>query len=162
MLDKHTASVNTPLRLVLDTNIVLDWLVFEDPAVASLRDAIHAGSVVVITSQAAIDELRRVLAYPQLEVDSVTQSKLLSEYRLRSVVESSSDDSLPAGFPRCADHDDDHFLALGLHAKADAVVSRDKAVLQLKSRAAKFGLLVADVQELMSSALIFAKSAAAK
>jgi predicted nucleic acid-binding protein len=55
---------------------------------------------------------------------------------------------LPAGFPRCRDRDDDHFLALAYHVKADALVTRDKQILALARRAAKFGVQVLDIRRL--------------
>ena len=56
---------------------------------------------------------------------------------------------LPGGFPRCRDRDDEHFLALAYHARADALVSRDNAVYGLKVRAAKFGVNILNVPQLM-------------
>ena len=54
---------------------------------------------------------------------------------------------MPSQFPRCRDRDDEHFIALAYHQKADALVSRDNAVFGLKSRAAKFGLTILNVQQ---------------
>ena len=52
-----------PLRLVLDTNVWLDWLVFFDPAVVRLRAAVQRGDAVVLMNAACRDELARVLGY---------------------------------------------------------------------------------------------------
>ena len=57
---------------------------------------------------------------------------------------------LPGGFPRCRDRDDEPFLALAFHTKADALASRDNAVFGLKSRAAKFGVTILNVQQVMA------------
>ena len=56
---------------------------------------------------------------------------------------------LPGSFPRCRDRDDEHFLALTYHAKADALVSRDNAVYGLKARAAKFGVTIMNVPQMI-------------
>jgi predicted nucleic acid-binding protein len=56
--------------------------------------------------------------------------------------------ALPEHFPRCRDPDDNHFLALAWHAKADALVSRDHAVLKLARRSKKFGFQVLTVQQM--------------
>ena len=50
-------------RLVLDTNVWLDWLVFDEPALAPLRAAHAAGRVEVVMDDACEAELARVLAY---------------------------------------------------------------------------------------------------
>jgi len=146
-----TKRVSAPINLVLDTNIVLDWLVFDDPATRLLRDALHDGRVVVLTSPTAADELQRVLAYPHLKLDTARQTEILLAYRASTTLAGVSSESLlPPGFPRCRDHDDDHFVALCLHTKATALVSRDKQVLKLKSRAAKFNVRIVDVEEMNS------------
>ncbi|MDP3138558.1 MAG: PIN domain-containing protein, partial [Burkholderiaceae bacterium] len=40
------------LRLVLDTNIWLDWLVFNDPGIAPIRAAVEAGGAEIYISEA--------------------------------------------------------------------------------------------------------------
>ena len=67
---------------------------------------------------------------------------------------------LPGGFPRCRDRDDEPFLALAFHTKADVLASRDNAVFGLKSRAAKFGVTILNVPQLI--ALLSDKLADAK
>jgi putative PIN family toxin of toxin-antitoxin system len=143
-------------RLVLDTNIVLDWLVFDNAFMNALRDGVRDGHVVVITYQAAIDELQRVLGYTVLELPAAKQVAVLAEYRARSELASmpsgfSTDELLlPPGFPRCRDRDDQHFLALAFHTNADALVSRDKAVLKLAKRAKKFNVTILDVPQMIA------------
>ena len=52
--------------LVLDTNIVLDLLVFQDPAIGPLHLAINRGDLDWITTVGMRDELKRVLTYPAI------------------------------------------------------------------------------------------------
>jgi putative PIN family toxin of toxin-antitoxin system len=141
---------------VLDTNIVLDWLVFDNAFMNRLRACVSDGRVIVITHQPAIDELQRVLDYPALKLTAEKQTAVLSEYRARSEVGSmptmfrADELLLPPGFPRCRDSDDQHFLALAYHTKADALVSRDKAVLKLTKRAKQFGVTILDVAPMIA------------
>lgn len=136
------------LTLVLDTNVVLDWLVFRDAGLACLLDALEQRRVAIVTHAAAIDELRRVLAYPQCKLAASDQAALLRQYRMACLEaplpEGFSLDNLllPAGFPSCRDTDDQHFLALAYHAKADGLLTKDKQLLRLKKRAAKFGVTI--------------------
>jgi uncharacterized protein len=142
------------LKLVLDTNVVLDWLVFEDGDVDTLRRGIEERRIAVITYELALAELRRVLGYPQLKLDHAKQTTVFETYRATASIAavpqgySPTQLMLPAGFPRCRDPDDDHFLALTHHAAADALVSKDKAVLKLRKRARKFGVTILDVRQL--------------
>jgi predicted nucleic acid-binding protein len=169
------------VKLVLDTNVVIDWLVFDDAFLASFRERVRAGSVQVITHAPAVDELRRVLGYPVLKLSVDRQAAVLERYTaLVSVFEpeearadvpagaeaSSAVDApsrghthtaasgalteLPLGFPRCRDSDDDPFLQLAWRAGADALVSRDKAVLKLARKARKFGFEIYDVPRMVA------------
>ena len=151
-----TRAVTTPITLVLDTNVVIDWLVFDDPFMNPLRFGVRDGQVTVVTHLPAIDELKRVLAYPQLKLSEERQHTVFSRYQLQTNVAEMppaftlKNLLLPGGFPRCRDRDDEHFLALAFHARANALVSRDNAVLGLKTRAAKFGMTILNVPELIA------------
>jgi len=144
-------------RLVLDTNIVLDWLVFRDPAIAALAAAIEGRRVQVVTHPPAVEELQRVLAYPQCRLSPLEQREVLERYRSAVVMaelpEAFRTDNLmlPAGFPRCRDRDDEHFLALAYHTHAAGLVTKDKAVLKLRKKARRFGVVVLALRELATA-----------
>ncbi|MCY7388100.1 MAG: putative toxin-antitoxin system toxin component, PIN family [Burkholderiales bacterium] len=146
----------TPIRLVLDTNVVIDWLVFDDAFMNPLRSGVRDARVQVLTHPPAVVELERVLAYPQLKLDSNRQHAIIARYKAETVIApmpsgfSTRQLMLPGGFPRCRDRDDEPFLALAFHAKADVLASRDNAVFGLKSRAAKFGVTILNVQQLIA------------
>lgn len=152
---RSIALVAPRLKLVLDTNIVLDWLVFRDASLAGLQPALAASAVELVTHAPAIDELRRVLTYSRLELEASRQQQILEHYlsqaRLGALPEGCDLDhlGLPAAFPRCRDCDDQHFLALAYHERADALVSKDRAVLKLRRRARKFGVTILDARELV-------------
>ena len=145
-----------PLTLVLDTNVVLDWLVFRDDAISGLQLAVEQRRVTIVTHAAAIDELRRVLAYPQCKLDVLEREALLNRYRMASFEAtlptgfSLENLLLPAGFPRCRDEDDQHFLALAYHAKADGLLTKDRQLLRLRKRVARFGVTVASPKEFVA------------
>lgn len=124
-------AVNAVPRVVLDTNIVLDWLVFEDGGMPLLMDAINRRRVTIVTNAACVDELTRVLAYPIFKLDADSQGAALQRYLAYAefVPERAS---LPGIVPRCRDQDDQKFLELAAHAGAAALISKDHAVLGLK------------------------------
>lgn len=142
------------MKLILDTNIVLDWLVFRDAGVAGLQPALSQGRIELVTHTPALDELCRVLAYAQFKLSVEQQQEALARYttytRLATLPAGLDLDNLglPAGFPRCRDRDDQHFLALAYHERADALVSKDAALLELSRRARKFGVTVLDPKQL--------------
>lgn len=145
------------MKLVLDTNIVLDWLVFRDASLAGLQSPLDAGRVELITHAPAIDELRRVLTYAHLKLAPDRQQQILEQYlsqtRPGALPEGFDLDNLklPATFPHCSDRDDQHFLALAYHERADALVSKDRAVLKLRKRARKFGVTILDPRQLANT-----------
>ena len=125
--------------IVLDTNIVLDWLVFEDGGMPELMAAINAREVVIASNQACVDELIRVLAYPIFKLDQAAQIAALDKY-LRYAQITPERSSMFGQVPRCRDKDDQKFLELAAHARAVALISKDNAVLGLKrSMKERFG-----------------------
>jgi uncharacterized protein len=150
-------AVTKPVALVLDTNVVIDWLVFDHPFMNPLRHGVGEGRVKVLTHPPAMDELKRVLNYRQLKLDEARQHEVFEQYSAHADVTAMPPDftlknlMLPGGFPRCRDRDDEHFLALAYHACADALVSRDNAVYGLKSRAAKFGMTIWSVPQMIEA-----------
>lgn len=69
------------MKLVLDTNVVLDLLFWRDPRCDALAAALAAGRVRCFTDAACLAELERVLAYPQFALDAAAQRELLERYR---------------------------------------------------------------------------------
>ena len=61
-----TADAQAPVRRVLDTNIVLDLWVFDEPQVQALRNSVQSGRTQWLATAAMREELARVLAYPCL------------------------------------------------------------------------------------------------
>jgi uncharacterized protein len=137
------------VKLVLDTNVVIDWLVFDDEFLASFRERVRVGSIQVITHTPAVDELRRVLGYPILKLGAERQAAVLEQYVALAIPFESDASAIPVGFPRCRDPDDDPFVRLAWQAGADALVSRDKAVLKLAKKARKFGFQIYDVPKMV-------------
>ena len=51
---------------MIDTNIVLDLLLFKDPATQALKQALASTKIQWLSTQAMRDELERVLSYPKI------------------------------------------------------------------------------------------------
>lgn len=125
--------MNEPLRLVLDTNVALDCLVFDDPRAQRLVALMEAKLAVAITREDCLDELARVLAYPQFALDGAAQHKAFARFAAwtRSVVPA---DGEIAALPRCRDRDDQKFLEVARDGRAAWLVTKDKALLALARR----------------------------
>lgn len=122
------------MRLVLDTNTVLDLLYFRDPSVAPIMRALREGKAVCFTDRSCADELARVLAYPQFKLDAREARRLIDAYAaLARPSDGHANTGLPP-LPVCADPDDQKFLELARAAAADLLVTKDKALLALSRK----------------------------
>ena len=132
----------TALPLVLDTNVVLDWLVFRDPSSRPVEAAIRSGQVRWIVTAAIRLETERVLTYKHFASHLVDQVAVFSTWEAFAETIDPSP-SLPPHPLRCTDPDDQKFIDLALHLGTSTLLSRDRAVLKLARRARAFGLTIA-------------------
>ena len=126
------------LRLVLDTNVWLDWLVVDDAGVAPLKAAVAAGHAEILLDGACEEELLRVLGYTLRKhvLDAGARAALIAECRrIACMLE-----PVPAparALPVCRDEDDQRFLELALNGRADFLVTKDLMLLELARRNVK-------------------------
>jgi putative PIN family toxin of toxin-antitoxin system len=128
------------VRVVVDSNVWLDLLLFDDPRAARLRAALEDGGVFAVANAALRAEWQRVLGYPVFAIGAQRQRALLAAFDarvLRVDDEAARDDA--AVLPRCADPDDQMFVALAHDAGARALISRDAALLALRRRTRRLG-----------------------
>ena len=103
-------------RLVLDTNVWLDWLVFDDPGIAPIRDAAGARRVEVYIDAVCEAELAGVLArgFAKRVLDAKAQALCIAQCR-RIAKRIDAPAPAPAGMlPLCRDPDDQKFLEAAL------------------------------------------------
>ena len=134
---------------VLDTNVVLDWLVFRDARVAPLVRALDAGTLTALASPPMRQELVHMLASARLARWAPDAGAALAAYDRQVLL-------LPAGLPpaqtgplRCSDADDQVFLDTALAHRARWLFTQDRALLKLARRAAAAGLSIVPPQRWM-------------
>jgi putative PIN family toxin of toxin-antitoxin system len=130
------------MRLVLDTNVWVDWLVFDDPAIAPLKAAQHGRHVDIVSNEPCLEELSRVLAYPQFSLTSAQRADHLKSAERIIVRHDLLSPSQKNTLPRCSDRDDQKFIELAHAACAHWLLTRDKALLQLQRRLLAAGIRV--------------------
>ena len=127
--------------VVIDTNIALDLLVFDDPAWMPLTAALAAGGLRWLATAAMRAELARVLGYPLIA------ARLLRKgLELQSVLDDFDARVHRAEVPPrapcvCSDPDDQVFIDLAVAHRA-LLLSKDRAVLTMKKRLAARGVAV--------------------
>jgi putative PIN family toxin of toxin-antitoxin system len=128
-------------HIVIDTNIVLDLLVFKDPATTALQQALNADQLHWLATQPMRDELARVLAYPQI-VARLNLYKLLVDDVLATFDKHAHIvDIAPKASVTCSDADDQKFIDLAVAHKA-LLLSKDKAVTSMAKRLLAHGVKV--------------------
>ena len=115
-----------PLRLVLDTNIVVAGLLWNGPPRRLIEWAIEGEAVELFSSRALLDELAHTLGYSKFSARitafGTSINALVTQYTaLVSLV-------MPASVPRVVanDGDDDHVIAAAVAARAELIVTGDR------------------------------------
>jgi uncharacterized protein len=127
--------MSAPCRLVIDTNVVMDLLHFDDPQSRPLRAALAAGSVVCYANAATLAELARVVGYPAFALSAEAGERLCAEYQALAQRHDAATPIEPL-LPRCSDRDDQMFLELAARTGAVWLISKDKALLKLARKTA--------------------------
>jgi len=134
-------TAGTPLTLVLDTNVVLDLYIYEDPATVPLRECLADAQVRWLATAVMREELRRVLLYPQvvkrMEARQLLADTVLAAFDARAQIV----DVAPKAPYTCKDADDQKFIDLAV-AHTAILLSKDKAVLCMRKRLERLGVAV--------------------
>ena len=132
-----------PRPVVLDTNVVLDWLLFDHADGRVLDAALSTGELHWVATAAMHDEFDHVLARGALDRWQPDLSVLRAAWA-RHCTELSA--PAPAGATarlRCTDPDDQKFIDLAASQAGCLLLSRDRAVLKLGRKLAPLGVRVA-------------------
>lgn len=149
------------LRVVLDSNVWIDILVFDDPHTRPIRAALESGTLAALIDARCLAELAYVLDYPQFvhrKVDKAAALAIVAQ--LSQLVETAAPVEGARPLPKCKDRDDQKFLELAHAAQADWLVSKDRAVLKLAKRIARdFGFQIAQPAPFVDAIAAIAVSA---
>lgn len=129
-----------PEAVVLDTNIVLDVVVFNDAAALPLKARLLGGTLDWLATAPMRTELARVLGYPQiiprLAFYQLTVDDVLAFFDRHARLV----DVAPKASVTCSDPDDQCFIDLAVAHKA-VLLSKDKAVTSMEKRLLALGIV---------------------
>ena len=129
--------------VVIDTNIVLDLFVFQDPATLALNQALTAaltlGHPRWLATDAMREELARVLCYPQVLKRMAFYARSATEVLGHFDRLSHAVDVAPKASVTCKDPDDQKFIDLAV-AHGAVLLSKDQAVLCMDKRMRGLGV----------------------
>lgn len=131
--------------LVLDTNVVLDLLLFQDLKARPLQELLLQREATWLCNARCREEFRRVLAYPAI-------SRFLGRHARDGLSATADalarfdDWSIYAGepclqrdLPVCRDAEDQFLVKLAIGNDADFLVSKDRHLLAMSARLRKAG-----------------------
>ena len=134
----NTALTDIKPRLVLDTNVILDLLVFKDPSAEPIRLQLNANQVDAVRTLASMAELIDVIGRPTFKLSQENQEAIVQAWESRSrLLENTAIE--PAPFT-CRDHDDQVFIDMAFSIRPALLLSKDLRVLELQAIARRHGV----------------------
>ena len=126
--------------VVLDTNILLDILVFDDQRAHPLRAALEAQLIDAVATQNTVDEFLDVIGRSQFGL-SVEQQKLIA-LQWKGWARLITDQEVIIAPWKCKDRDDQVFINLAYSLRPATLISKDKQVLKIAKRAIKESVVI--------------------
>lgn len=132
-------------RLVLDTNVILDLLVFKDPSAESIQLMLDAKQVDAVRTPASMAELVDVIGRSTFKLSQENQETIVQAWESSSrLLEITAIE--PAPFT-CRDLDDQVFLDMAYSIRPALLLSKDLRVLELKTIAQRYGIEISQDYE---------------
>lgn len=136
-----------PVRVVLDTNVVLSALLFTNGRLRWSREAWQRGQIIPVVNRATITELLRVLAYPKFRLSQSEREDVLGEYLPYCITYAPH---VIVDAPAVRDDADQDFLQLALAAKVAFLLTGDNDLLVLASTLASDTLRIVTPEQFRS------------
>lgn len=131
---------DSPPMIVLDTNVVLDWMVFKNPSVRGIASEVCARTLIWIASAEMKSELEHVMNRGLGARWPEESARLWADWEAHATDRALPLSRPPATWPRCTDADDQKFIDLALAHQARWLITRDRAVLKTAKRCRPLGL----------------------
>ena len=134
----NTALTDIKPRLVLDTNVILDLLVFKDPSTEPIRLLLDANQVDAVRTPASMAELIDVIGRPAFKLSREDQATIVQAWETSSrLLENTAIESAPF---TCRDPDDQVFINMAYSLRPALLLSKDLRVLELQVIATQHGV----------------------
>jgi predicted nucleic acid-binding protein len=133
---------NAAQAVVLDTNVVLDWLLFDNPDGRALDAALSGGELRWIATAAMRDEFAHVLARGALGRWNPDPAALRNRWDRHCTELAAPPPTGAVSRFHCTDPDDQKFIDLAASHSGCLLLSRDRAVLKLARKLGPQGVRV--------------------
>ena len=130
---------------MLDTNVILDLLVFKDLVAEPIRQLLDAKLVDAVRSEASMLELIDVIQRPAFKLSQEEQERILQIWESSArLMENEAIE--PAPFT-CRDPDDQVFINMAYSLRPALLLSKDLRVLELQTIAKQHGVEISQDYE---------------
>lgn len=119
----------TPLCVVLDTNLLVSYLLTQGKTITRIIDYWENGDIIVVVSPAIVEELAEVVQRPRLRQHMTGDPQVIINLLLSDAIQTRGDLAFPGA---SRDPKDDKFLACAVEGEAAYLVSGDEDLLSLK------------------------------
>jgi len=119
----------TPLCVVLDTNLLVGYLLTQGKTITRSIDYWENGDIIVVVSPAIVEELAEVVQRPRLRQHMTGDPQVIINLLLSDAIQTRGDLAFPGA---SRDPKDDKFLACAVEGEAAYLVSGDEDLLSLK------------------------------
>jgi putative PIN family toxin of toxin-antitoxin system len=134
----NTALTDIKPRLVLDTNVILDLLVFKDPSTEPIQLILATKQVDAVRTPASMAELIDVIGRPTFKLSQADQEIVVQAWESSSrLIEDTAIESAPF---TCRDLDDQVFINMAYSLRPALLLSKDLRVLELQAIAQRHGV----------------------
>ena len=125
-------------RLVLDTNVILDLLVFQDPAAEIIRIVLETKQMDAVRTEESMLELADVIQRTAFKLSKEEQEIILQAWESSTrLLENTAIEQAPFA---CRDPDDQVFINLAFSVRPALLLSKDLRVLELHRTAMRYGV----------------------
>ena len=132
-------------RLVLDTNVILDLLVFKDPSSEPIQLLLDTQQVDAVRTPASMAELMDVIGRPTFKLSQADQEIVMQAWESCSrLIEDTAIESAPF---TCRDLDDQVFINMAYSIRPALLLSKDLRVLELRALAQRYGIEISQDYE---------------
>ena len=131
---------NNSIPVILDTNILLDLIIFKDISVEKLQVLFEKNKIYFLFSCETVNEFKRVINYDKFKFSEIQKKKFIKE--LNHLIGNTDIFYLNLNeLPVIVRDPDDHkFIELAYHTKTKYLLTKDHDLLKIKKKLIDYGI----------------------
>ena len=132
---------NNSIPVILDTNILLDLIVFKDISVEKLHVLFEKNKIYFLFSIETVNEFKRVINYKKFKFSETQKNKFIEELNYligNTDVFDLNISELPVII---RDPDDHKFIELAYQTKTKYLLTKDNDLLKIKKKLIDYGIM---------------------